>query len=458
MPEQLQADSEKKVIQAMSALEQFSKNPTQEARSRFLELFNAGLGSKSFFREFASALGKNPILSDFTKNFRIREGNLNPDNIQDFLDDLKEKKPFLENPGAKLRISRTVPKIAERVSEDELIKRLGDADLDIRKRGEAAAQLGKNGGYRAVPALMEALSGKDEWLKGVAGDALVSLGGISGYHLAEALKDKSLRNDAMILLQRIGLPVISNLLPILNKPDEPRRMDAILVLERMGAPAVPYLIRAVQAGGPYLRRGAISALTGFNDQRAGPALSHALSDKDPQVRKLAAEAISGLESYPEVPRFVEGLRSADASERRAAARSLFELGDARAFRPMLGALKDQDATVRELAIKSFAYYGLEDHGKDIIPALISAMEDKEAGIRRIAARFLGLSRDEDAIPALIKAVEVDSDRGVKIAAADSLAMVGDYRAVKALRTMAKSEKKGPLHDAADKALQEISRR
>jgi HEAT repeat protein len=61
---------------------------------------------------------------------------------------------------------------------------------------------------------------------------------------------------------------------------------------------------------------------------------------------------------------------------------------------------------------------------DVIPALIAALRDKDAEVRRSAALGLGSFREraKDAVPALLAALN-DSDRRVREAAATALARI-----------------------------------
>jgi HEAT repeat protein len=143
---------------------------------------------------------------------------------------------------------------------------------------------------------------------------------------------------------------------------------------------------------------------------------------------------------PNVPKYVAALKSKDAAARRKAANSLGLAGpEAKAAVPdLITALKDPDEQVRVTAARALAAIG-----PAAVPALLKAAEsDSDRGVRTLAFLALGESRpvSGDALRALVAALS-DPDKDLRPAAALALAGVGD-RAVPPLRDALKAKNAG----------------
>ena len=66
--------------------------------------------------------------------------------------------------------------------------------------------------------------------------------------------------------------------------------------------------------------------------------------------------------------------------------------------------------------------GIGKDAKDVVPALISTLQDNDKDVRAAAAEALGgIGKDaKDAIPALISTLQQDKDKDVRYAAAEAL--------------------------------------
>ena len=91
------------------------------------------------------------------------------------------------------------------------------------------------------------------------------------------------------------------------------------------------------------------------------------------------------------------------------------------------ALKDSDAGVRRQAARTLAQIG----NPRAVPALSAAMKDAEPDMRAIIASALGELGDAAAVPALRDALK-DENVAVRVRAASALGEIGDRSAVDAL--------------------------
>lgn len=96
-----------------------------------------------------------------------------------------------------------------------------------------------------------------------------------------------------------------------------------------------------------------------------------------------------------------------------------------------------------------------------VPDIAKSLEDKSADVRKAGALAYGRvdPNPKEAVPALVKLLKEDKDEGVKIAAANGLAAMGDKakEAVSSLREVQKSEdKKSKLAKAAGDAMRSIN--
>jgi HEAT repeat protein len=130
-------------------------------------------------------------------------------------------------------------------------------------------------------------------------------------------------------------------------------------------------------------------------------------------------------------RTIKRLESRDVQVRRSAACYLLFMKPPKAIPALLKALSDADAVVRRDAANTFASFG--EASKPAIPLLANLLGDKELKVRRAAAgALLELGQlSKEALPALTKASK-DDDKLVRIYAGTAVAVLEENRE-KALR-------------------------
>lgn len=121
----------------------------------------------------------------------------------------------------------------------------------------------------------------------------------------------------------------------------------------------------------------------------------------------------------------EALDDDDEAVRRVAAEALAKVGTSAALEGLARALRDPHHDVRLAAVKGL--------GK-IAPDLLAALDDAEWSVRRGAAESLAKLGDSRALPTLLEALANGSVAG-RLASAEALGRIGDPRAIEPLATV-----------------------
>lgn len=203
--------------------------------------------------------------------------------------------------------------------------------------------------------------------------------------------------------------------------------EAARQLETLGAEALPVVQAALRDPGSDMatKKAALKA-SGLLGPLAAPVVPDvAVYLPDPELTAEAAVALSFMGRQAFAP-LREGATSEDPVVRRESLRSLGKLReraplDARAVLPLLlEALADPDAGVRTVAA---TYLGImhEDPAASV-PALVDLLADEEAEVRSAAATALG-SFGADAAAALPALRKAATDRNEDVAREAGLALV-----------------------------------
>jgi HEAT repeat protein len=226
---------------------------------------------------------------------------------------------------------------------------------DVIKRRIAAQELVTMRNPGSAPALIEALSDKDAYVRTLAARALGNLRWAEAAKpLANAaLTDKSptVRQTALLSLRFLGeTHAVPTLQKALNDPDETVRATAANNLAFFHNPAsAQALVDATKDVSPVVRRNAYAALGQMQDASNAPALLVGIKDSDPWVRANAAQAL-GLVHYKDaVPALKELLKDPESVARVAAAQGLAYLGDTSGRAIAEAGVKDANPAVRFMA-------------------------------------------------------------------------------------------------------------
>jgi HEAT repeat protein len=164
-------------------------------------------------------------------------------------------------------------------------------------------------------------------------------------------------------------------------------------------------------------------------------LQDAVAERDHKKAALKACGILGQTAAPAIPDAAALVP--DPALTTEAATALSFMGR-EAFAPLRESLASEDPVVRREALRAIGK--LEDRApldtRAVVPLLLEHASDRDAGVRSVAATYLGIVRDSSKppIPALVALLR-DPDPAVRLAAATALESIGPdaAAAVPALR-------------------------
>ncbi len=307
-----------------------------------------------------------------------------------------------------------------------------------RDRAFAAELLGRVGGAKAVPALLEtvvATRTEDSDVREVALRALARIADPRAVEpLIRALETAEVWLAPRIadILARHGEAVVDPLIAVLNEGDHrPARAWAANVLGEVRAQrAFPAIVRLLDDPEDEVRAKAATALGRLGDRRAiGYLLDHLLSDPAPFVRVRISSSLGQLGGPEVTDRLVRALGDPAWWVRMRTVEALEQIGSV-AEGPLLIALDDADPEIRIRAAVSLERLGVPDNlirmiesGERVPEAMQTLVKFAGAGPRE----FLSELAQHDARQvrsALITAVERTERRDlaeelIQIATGDS---------------------------------------
>jgi len=296
------------------------------------------------------------------------------------------------------------------------------------------------GARPAIPALLRALSDKNERVQLAAAHALANTGKSAVPGLLALLSDMDarLREQAAFTLALEPLEpqlVVPALIKALNDKDGGVRATALGSLGAFGrhaAPAIPALIKALQD--KELRDVAVLSLgrLGPEASAAAPALVEMLTSGDADRYLLKTLGAIGPKARPAVPAIIKLLRAENQLLATAAPDALAKIGDAATAVPALIRALESEVVAAEAA-DALGSFGAK--ARRVVPALAALLHDPQWHIRNAAVEALGaIGLDsKGAIPALRNALKDPVER-IRRHAAETLGKIGsaDEKTVQAL--------------------------
>lgn len=318
-----------------------------------------------------------------------------------------------------------------------------------------------------ITALVAALNDQDPFVRSHVAGALGELGGETDTvvpALINALQDgdESVREQAAVALGKLGAASVPSLIPLLSKADGntggPAEYAA-LALKQIGSPAFSALLKIdeakpdpndkapcknstdlIEEGGRLaisnpcprperkyaqylLRHMTLSAASAVQLMQGSP-------DRETRLWAIVALGNNGQESEIAVPALTKVLYEDDSQLTSLALEALEKYGD-KALPALTSALKNRNPSVRLSAVETLARLEANNTARP----LAIALKDRDQDVRERAAYALGaLGRAaKETVPTLIIALK-DPQATVRAAAADALGSVGkdDAAAVNAL--------------------------
>lgn len=224
--------------------------------------------------------------------------------------------------------------------------------------------------------------------------------------------------------------------------------------------------------------GGISSLSA-QEKRSVEGLIYDLESPEAKVRMEAAKALGANKIREAVPQLIKMSSDPDQDVRYEVVKALVYINDTRALQAFIDFTRDEQVRVKQRAIAGLVnvYAGQEggftqgmkdaftflnplDDGfnplvvepyikpsEKTVSALENLLFSPDKGLRKDSAVALGILRARDATPAIIQALEGESDNGVKVELLRSLHKIGDPSAGPAVIPFIKDPDKD-VHDAA----------
>lgn len=191
----------------------------------------------------------------------------------------------------------------------ELVRDLGEQDLNARRDAARALAKMDTGARAAVPALLDGLLLSGRTVVEPIVDALPTVAPHDGDAYAPVLRCllehpyPAVRTRAAISLTRLNdAPGVTVLAAVLSTPDETTQLSALNEMWRVHSAMKPVLAAALDAArsdpSPEVRKRALSLLPLIDSQsnQVAEALQAALGDPDPDVRKQADSSLRYLKT------------------------------------------------------------------------------------------------------------------------------------------------------------------
>ncbi|MFB3882591.1 MAG: HEAT repeat domain-containing protein [Armatimonadota bacterium] len=265
-----------------------------------------------------------------------------------------------------------------------------------------------------------------------AGEALEYLGEVALPAVARALDDADprRRRAAALALSRLVMMVGTQpvreaagekLALLLQDPDRLVAQAAAVALGKSGDErALPMLLEMMAAPDPVIRARAADGLTYLRAPAARDALFAAFADGDEKVRERASFAFGYTSEGDEGERLAGALASPDPRVRAAAARAFHDVNDEgvmeAGYGALLAALNDPIAGVRRAALEGL-WSADRMGGRLRAKPLLPLANDRDAAVRAKAMEMLGLTGEPAAVGPLVAALGSDPDAGVRAEAA-----------------------------------------
>ena len=311
----------------------------------------------------------------------------------------------------------------------ELVIQLQNSDPDVRSNTVRA--LAKTGDLRAVAPLITSLQDESESVRGCALQGLKDIGPPAVPLLIVALKnpDRRVRRKASCVIDDIGYELkeiedfqaVEPLIDALKDPTSVVRSHSVTALGKIGGPqALPAVVSALktEAVRSALDIGvcyrAIEALHRLGET-AAECLMHALKHPDKAIRRKAATLLGKTGEEGAVELLTIALKDKHPRVRSRAAHALGRIGNPDAVEPLTVALKDTAPSVRINVLHALAKFG-----GAAAAALISALADPVASVRRHAIAALEKTGSKRAIPQLGKMATAEPEGSVRQAAKRAL--------------------------------------
>jgi hypothetical protein len=386
--------------------------------------------------------------------------------------DARSLEPLIQRAGDPVAIVRSAAAEAlghfqgER-SLETLTGLLGDADGSVRLC--AARSLDRLGWHPTDAALHRAHALATGNLGGVADLDADHIGPLLEW-LERGPLEKQLA--ALQALRQISDPRLSGWMQAaLQKESVPLRLAALETLEQLADPSAYEAVeRLLKDKASKLRAAAAMAAARCDRKRAGPILAGMLKDVSWEVRLAAVKALGTTGDAGALDSLCRALQDMDHDVREGAAQALGRMGEARAIQPLVLALLDVQSFVRTAAhhalVRIDTSWEKTAAARSALPQIQAARTHREHWISESAGKLLeqiqpategpapgttipggrAVSAAPSALTLLLELLE-DSNRDLRLAAAQALGELRDPNGAPGLRAAAEDKDPSVRHAA-----------
>ncbi len=319
----------------------------------------------------------------------------------------------------------------DRLAVEGLIQKLGDEDADVASA--AAVALGHIGGDRAGQALAQALPKAPAGVRSAVAEGciLCAEGYLNQNQTAEAVKlydtvcraevPKQRRLEAIrgAILAR-GSEGIPLLLEQLESTDKDRTAIGLRTARELpGRDVSEALAAEMDRLSPAKRPLLLLALADRDDEAVLPAVVRAAQGGPKALRITAIGILIRLGDVSSIPVLLEAATESDAEIQNAAQETLSRLADKEVDAQLLTRLPNAKGRLRQVLIELASQREI----CDAVPAIVSSLEDSDAGIRAVAINAIGILGQNEQVPELVRLVEKTSDSRARAAIEKALLAV-----------------------------------
>ncbi len=346
-----------------------------------------------------------------------------------------------------------------RTAVQPLIGRLADENVHVRCLAIEALVATRD--PAVVPTLMPLLKDKEVPVCHHAINALGDLRDARTVSPLLALMQTGDGDSALLAaesVRRIGKPAVPKILDAYWQAKEPaQRLKLFDLLKQMRDPALAafYADVFIRETDSELRTVSARALETAFDARAVPALLAAIQDTDPIVRQAAASALRPSPERATTDALLPLLHDPQANVRIAAICALYGRGDDRVMPALAAGLKDRDPDVRASAIQCL------QEETELLEALLQAVQDKEAVVRQAVWRALeqqyriGRRADRPRIITALLTLLENADAGMRQEMMFTLGEYTEPQVIDALATLTQRDASPQVRQFAARALGRI---
>jgi HEAT repeat protein len=288
----------------------------------------------------------------------------------------------------------------DELAVDALSQKLGDADAGVASA--AAVALGHIGGEKAAQTLTQALSNAPVGVRSSVAEGSILC--------AEWLLAHDRAAEAVKMYDTVRQADVPN----------QRHLEAIrgAILAR-GSAGVPLLIE--QLGSPDKNRLAVGLSTAreLSGRDVTEALAVELDSLSPDRRPLLLLAIADRSDSAVLPVIYKSAQSGPDDLRITAINALARLGDVSSVPVLLEAATENDARLQQAAMDTLVRLP----GKDVDADLLAAYKQAQGKLRQVLIELAGQRQISEAIPAVVSSLN-DSDAGIRSAAVQTIGIIG----------------------------------